>query len=59
MMVSPGILTAIEIAQAALLLVDEARKAGEDVTPEQLGSLRQRLGDKIDAFDAKLKADGH
>lgn len=59
MMVSPGILTALEIAQAALLLVEEAQKAGEDVTPEQLGSLRQRLDDKIDAFDAKLKADGH
>lgn len=59
MTVSTGILTALELAQAALLLVEEAQKAGEDVTPEQLAGLRQRLDAKIDAFDAKLKADGH
>lgn len=59
MTVSTGILTAIEIAQAALLLVEEAQRAGEDVTPEQLGALRQRLDAKIDAFDARLKADGY
>lgn len=59
MIVSPGILTALEIAQAALLLIDEAQKAGEDVTPEQLAGLRQRLDGKIEAFDKKLKAAGH
>jgi hypothetical protein len=43
----------------ALILVDEAQRAGEDVTPEKLAQLRLRLDTKINAFDEKLKAAGH